>query len=649
MRANFDTRDFQSFALSDPTGSVNSLVKSASPTPAVSRSGLTGAPTVVTTPSPPTAFAVPADPAALISEALDLVTKMGTTLGFAAGSAAEFTPDPHVATTTGGTRVVQLHQSHRGIPVFEMQRTVRFIDGQGTVVRGDNTVIPASTDLIPSVTAVGAMSVAAAHLAVPDATEETDGWGQPLPRSPIDLTDYEPSVQVAFQLASLPTVIAKGPFAAVTPMHLIFFPLGSAGTRLAWQLTISLPDAEQFIVVVGADKDSAAEVLYVASTTMSAAASGNVWEHNPGESNGQRRQVDFPRPADEYPPLEFRTIPNGFPRDWVAADRAVGNATKAVLGDTDQTLRGATVEGRVLFGPKDDNGDDQKILNIFYFCSYMHDFFEMLGFDEASGNFQWTNYAGHPSGRDSVIARAHPGAVYGTANMRTPIDGSAPEMNMGLVVRTNRHTAFDSDVVFHEFAHGVTNRLVGGRLNIYALNQPQSRGLGEGWGDYFALTIQNYWRTVEKVVTGDWILNDARGLRKHPYDANYSEYGTFADLGNSYTKVHDIGEIWCATLMHMNRLFGAELGDLRRGHRIAWQIVVDAMKTSNSNPSFIDMRDAILDSLSALKSRLSVQEYQGLNVATWAAFAKFGMGPTAGSAGASLFGIHADFNTPHPS
>ena len=41
----------------------------------------------------------------------------------------------------------------------------------------------------------------------------------------------------------------------------------------------------------------------------------------------------------------------------------------------------------------------------------------------------------------------------------------SPIMNMGLVTSTNRHTAFDSDVVFHEFMHGVTNRLVGGPLN----------------------------------------------------------------------------------------------------------------------------------------------------------------------------------------
>jgi extracellular elastinolytic metalloproteinase len=36
-------------------------------------------------------------------------------------------------------------------------------------------------------------------------------------------------------------------------------------------------------------------------------------------------------------------------------------------------------------------------------------------------------------------------------------------------------------VVFHEFTHGVTNRLVGGRLDQNSLSQDQSGGMGAGW------------------------------------------------------------------------------------------------------------------------------------------------------------------------
>ena len=80
-------------------------------------------------------------------------------------------------------------------------------------------------------------------------------------------------------------------------------------------------------------------------------------------------------------------------------------------------------------------------------------------------------------------------------------------MKMGLVTSTNRHTAFDSTVVFHEFMHGVTNRLVGGPLNVRALDAPQSGGMGEGWGDYVACTI-----------TGRTVVGDVGGRQagRHP-------------------------------------------------------------------------------------------------------------------------------------
>jgi hypothetical protein len=54
---------------------------------------------------------------------------------------------------------------------------------------------------------------------------------------------------------------------------------------------------------------------------------------------------------------------------------------------------------------------------------------------------------------------------------------------------------------------------------------------------------------------------------------------------------HPIGEIWCATLMEMNRNIGAELGV---------QLVVDALKLSPTNPSFLEMRDSILAALDAM-------------------------------------------------
>ena len=94
--------------------------------------------------------------------------------------------------------------------------------------------------------------------------------------------------------------------------------------------------------------------------------------------------------------------------------------------------------------------------------------------------------------------------VSGAASMLTGPDGQSPTMRMGLLVESNRHTALDSEVVFHEYTHGVTNRLVGGRLDQNSLGQNQSRRMGEGWSDFFALTFHNVARSPDKLVLGDW-------------------------------------------------------------------------------------------------------------------------------------------------
>jgi extracellular elastinolytic metalloproteinase len=304
----------------------------------------------------------------------------------------------------------------------------------------------------------------------------------------------------------------------------------------------------------------------------------------------------------------------------------------------------------VSFTPGADQGDDQKVLNTFFFCNYMHDFFYMLGFDENAGNFQSVNFTGLGAGGDAVLARVHPGRVFGTANMRTPPDGLPPLMNMGAVEfpdGTARHTGLDSDVVFHEYLHGVTNRLVGGRLNSDALREPQSRGMGEGWGDYFALTIQNYNKPQEKVVTGDWVTKRARGIRLHPYDQNYP--GTFGDIGTGdYDEEHNIGEIWCAALMQMNRNLNQALNSTTKGHELAWQIVVDGLKLTAANPSFLDARDAILQALSDLNTAGTVNDadFRKARRACWEAFVRYGMGENATSNGASLEGVVGDNTIP---
>jgi extracellular elastinolytic metalloproteinase len=306
-----------------------------------------------------------------------------------------------------------------------------------------------------------------------------------------------------------------------------------------------------------------------------------------------------------------------FPADWIDdTGKSVGNTTIATLGASSTTLPGVPQsDGTFLFRPANDSGDEQKMLNIFYFCNYMHDFLFILGFDEAAGNFQKINFANVGLGNDPVRARAHSGAVSGTANMSTGPDGQPPLMNMGLVVGSGRHTAFDFDVVAHEYTHGLTNRLVGGRINAHALEELQSGGMGEGWSDFFALTIQSFLQGLEKVVVGDWVVNGAGGIRRAPYDDQYPfHYGQLVD----FPEVHDIGEVWCAAR--------STLGDDDSGYRLAWQLVVDALKVTPTNPTFLDGRDAILRALDDLLAvdRIPADVHRRVRAAIWRAFAAFG-------------------------
>jgi len=72
------------------------------------------------------------------------------------------------------------------------------------------------------------------------------------------------------------------------------------------------------------------------------------------------------------------------------------------------------------------------ITNLFYANNRIHDILHEYGFDEASGNFQITNYSGNGLGQDHVLAEAQDGGGTNNANFATPPDGSKPRMQMYL-------------------------------------------------------------------------------------------------------------------------------------------------------------------------------------------------------------------------
>ena len=88
------------------------------------------------------------------------------------------------------------------------------------------------------------------------------------------------------------------------------------------------------------------------------------------------------------------------------------------------------------------------------------------------------------------LAEIFPPITRNNASFATPPDGTPGRLQMLLFVASpERDSGFDSGIVIHEYGHGVSTRLSGGPTDSNGLNAFQSRGLGEGWSDWYGLML----------------------------------------------------------------------------------------------------------------------------------------------------------------
>ncbi len=248
------------------------------------------------------------------------------------------------------------------------------------------------------------------------------------------------------------------------------------------------------------------------------------------------------------------------------------------------------------------------VTNLFYFNNVMHDFSYNLGFTETARNFQVNNFGRGGTGNDSVRAEAQDGSGTNNANFATPPDGSRPRMQQFLFTSPNpdRDSSVDGDVVFHEYGHGISNRLIGNGST--ALSGTQSGAMGEGWSDYWAITINN------DGAVGEYVTNNPNGIRRAAYTVPAATvHDSYADVGAGGFQVHRDGEVWAATLWDLRTQLGAATTDL---------LVLNGMKFTPTRPSFLNARDGILQADQNLNG--------GANrCAIWTVFARHGMGVSA--------------------
>jgi extracellular elastinolytic metalloproteinase len=317
----------------------------------------------------------------------------------------------------------------------------------------------------------------------------------------------------------------------------------------------------------------------------------------------------------------------------------------------------------------------QNATQVFFFVNNWHDHLlkAPIGFTAAAGNFQATNGGKQGKGGDAVNTQTDDGANtdaglpdsahIDNANMSTFPDGRAPIMQMYLQHQPGTsypggdpfsptNVGDEADTVYHEYTHGLSNRLDVDVQGMSTLGNVQAGAMGEGWSDWYAmdyLVKQGLQQDRAGKVDVRLFRYDGVGVnfdRTEPLDCavgstarlcNGGDTGhrggyTYADYGKvaGGPEVHGDGEIWAQTLWDLRHRLGSGKTEA---------LVTRAMELAPSNPSFLDMRNAILVADTSLfhgKGRGAI----------WKVFAHRGMGFFAGSFGGDDSSPAASFATP---
>ena len=189
---------------------------------------------------------------------------------------------------------------------------------------------------------------------------------------------------------------------------------------------------------------------------------------------------------------------------------------------------------------------------------------------------------------------------------------------------------FDNGIITHEYAHGISNRLVGGSralcLNGVPNDNPQNEQMGEGWSDFFALvtTVKQGDAGSKSRGIGNYVNRsgiDGTGIRPFPYSTDLSINPATYGLIPEYSVPHGVGFVFCSMLWDMYWNFverygwSADIKDMTKGNNIAIKLVMDGMRVTPCQPGFVDGRDAIL-------SQADPKDYDII----WQAFARRGLG-----------------------
>ena len=584
--------------------------------------------------------------------------------GLGATQADELVVVADAMNPAGNMAWVELEQRLNGIPVFQGHVRGAFtVKGElartnGLVATGIDGALVSS----PALSAADAVAIAAAsvNLAVAGNPVERERQGDKI-------------------------VFERGAMGDEPRAWLVYFPLAHGVARLAWATEV-FGDPLGFLTVVDAGTGT---VIFRKNLTefQTQAATYNVYtSDSPAPASPSPALPGMNYVAPVVPRVNVTRIGNEAPYTfnnlgWITdntngvnghtdgnnveagIDRDGTNGVDAPVAGTNRVFNFAYNPGPGSPAPGDDpltlNYQRGEVTNMFYWVNRYHDETYRLGFTEQFFNFQNDNFGRGGTGLDRVSAETQDSSGTNNANFATPADGGRGRMQMYLWTgpTPDRGGGLDTDVMLHELTHGLSNRL---HANAAGLTTNMSRGLGEGWSDFYARALLS--DASEPVgglyTTGGWATDELAagvenyyyGIRRFPYavkttlGANGRPHNpmTFADIDSTQAdltdgafpqnpafptttardQVHEAGQIWAMMLLEVRARFITRLG-FTEGNRRILQFVTDGMKGDPVGPTFLTARDSIVAAANAGGgTQADVDDI-------WAGFATRGLGVLA--------------------
>ncbi|MBA3262092.1 MAG: M36 family metallopeptidase [Thermoleophilaceae bacterium] len=522
------------------------------------------------------------------------------------------------------------------------------------------------------------------------------------PRPDLAVASVQPSLSALDALLSAGrdagvTVVPGRPGHTAGPERLTTFSRGHRASltlfegervKLAWRVLLRGDSDEVYDVVVDAQTG---ETLYRASLVRHATA--RVFDNYPGAPVGGL-QVDRALPGSWLSSTTSLLGSNahvysdpdddidGFPPDPspVAADEiapSAGNwnythvARPAGPGQTCPANPGCSwsnFDGTFSWTVN----RSQAATQLFYFVNRFHDHLRDavgIGFGDGSNNFEGADgveaQVDDGAGTDGLRANNFPDCDHTSNAFVIPVpEGTSLVMQFYLwsnrcfsgLALNDVNPVDDALIVYHEYTHGMTNRLVTDAAGFPGLNGDQAGAMDEGFADWYALDLLNgEGFEPDTAAPGELVAgryeNDR--LRTQAFDCpvgapasacpGFGSAGsggyTYGDFGKilGEPEVHVDGEIWVETLWDLRTRLIADHG-AGDGTARARALVTDALRLGPVNPTFLDLRNAILQA--------DLTRSFGDRDRIWAVFAARGMGFRASTAGSADVMPVEDFSLP---